>query len=321
MIAPKPIKQPWPLNHITEPRPEEWGIGMTCCVGVFSKADGTIALVSDLMISTGDVGGDSLTLKLEQVGHKWAAMFAGNDISPVVPIIEDVRSRLQGYDEIPLRDMVEAFTKAYATQLQRKIEKEILARLGFENLTEFRTEGLKDLGQEIFAQVLEKTRKVGLDLQFLVSGFCEKKRPHIFTVNNPGIEEYYDKLGFWVIGSGQTNALGSLFAARIRHSTPITEIIYRACEAKFMAESAPGVGENTLAAVLRPLGGHRVLLVEEKDQLKKIWRANLRIEPPKEAMESTKRILSKTYEEAENEILKTTEKAKPRLVPGQQNKK
>src|ERR1022692_4908149 len=87
--------------------------------------------------------------------------------------------------------------------------------------------------------------RVDLGCQFLLAGFDHDGDGHILTVENPGIVKNHDPVGFWAIGSGALSALGILFFHSMRGELPLPEVLYHICEAKFMAESAIGVGKQT----------------------------------------------------------------------------
>ena len=85
----------------------------------------------------------------------------------------------------------------------------------------------------------------------MVQGYDERGGPHIFTVDNPGKCEYYDKIGFWAIGSGQHQAVASLFLTEYDRFKPLEECVARVLAAKLAAESASGVGKKTWLMVHR----------------------------------------------------------------------
>jgi len=85
-----------------------------------------------------------------------------------------------------------------------------------------------------------------LGCKFLLYGFDEIKRPHLFEVGEGGQTECRDKPGFWAIGNGATSAISML--AYLRHSaemTPMRVAIYNVLAAKYISEGASDVGPNT----------------------------------------------------------------------------
>ena len=198
--------KPWPWNMLAEPTPADWGIGMTVCISAHSVTAMAFVLASDTMVSTGDMSAEAAAFKFYAFGTQWMAQFAGNDISPVTPIVRDVSRALDGKPET-LENVVNAFQGAFRRQLQIKSEIGILGPLGYSSVEEFRTTGLAQLGPDLFSRAMIEMQQQELDLVFLVSGVDSAfSRPSLFTVRAKGEVSYFSEIGFWAIGSGQTNA-------------------------------------------------------------------------------------------------------------------
>jgi len=273
----KPSSKPWPRSMLPKPRPVDWGIGMTVCVVGMEHLGGLIIAASDMMVSTGDMATDWAAIKFASVGKRWHAMFAGGDLSPVTSILGKATEALAGKPE-NLEDVVNAMTSAYASARNRKAEQLYLTPLGL-TLDSFRKER-RLLGPTAFANLINAVQGEVLDLMFLVYGFDEKKLPHIFGVRSPGYETIYDQVGFWAIGCGETAALGSLFNAGHNMFEDGPSTLYRMCEAKFVAESVPAVGEQTIVQVVRSDGSSEGLGPGDIEPMKDIWKAHRRIEIP-----------------------------------------
>jgi hypothetical protein len=167
-------------------------------------------------------------------------MFAGNDISPVQPIVESVKSELLN-SAMTRKNVIDAFKRAFQAEIVGIAETAVLSRFGM-SMIDFRREGLANFGRELFTQLAFEIKNVELDLIFLIFGY-ENKVPHIFTVQSHGEASHYDVPGFWAIGSGQMAALGALFNTQVPLVyQSLTNVLALMCQAKFVAESAPGVG-------------------------------------------------------------------------------
>jgi len=55
----------------------------------------------------------------------------------------------------------------------------------------------------------------------------------------------YDKIGFWAVGGGQHLAMASLFSSNYNIFAPLEVCLAKVLCAKFAAEAADGVGEDT----------------------------------------------------------------------------
>ncbi|MBI4339255.1 MAG: hypothetical protein HY680_04815 [Chloroflexi bacterium] len=84
-----------------------------------------------------------------------------------------------------------------------------------------------------------------LGVSLLICGFDKHGTGHIFTVNNPGIEERRDIPGFHAIGSGFYGAQYMMYYRELSFMTPSCEWLYYIYEAKGFGEQAGAVGEET----------------------------------------------------------------------------
>jgi hypothetical protein len=221
------------------------------------------------MLTTGDFSADYLTIKTEFIDQGWYVFFSGNDITPCLPIIRDAVQLFLRRDNT-LGQMTASFREAYQGQLQSRINDEVLSRYDYD-LESFKRDGLKQLGRDEFNKLCREIDGIYFDCEFLACGFDKDKKAHIFTVCNPGIIKDYSRPGFWAIGSGTNSALSTLFFHRYNQVTDMPLALYHVCEAKFMAESAMGVGLTTFAFVMRP-SDTNINLVDH-DLMKDIRRA------------------------------------------------
>jgi hypothetical protein len=120
-------------------------------------------------------------------------------------------------------------------------------------INDFTRNGLKDLGPEAFAEIRQRIELVTIGCEFLVTGFDEQRRPHIFHVKERGIVDDHRRTGFWAIGSGEYAAISALVFHEYRTTLPVADAAYYVCMAKFMAERAE-LGEETDVGYLAPDG-------------------------------------------------------------------
>jgi hypothetical protein len=270
--------QPWPWSTVRLPSAADWGSSMTVCLVGHSFPQNTFVAVVDSMLSTVDMSADRLAIKSFAVAPHWNAMFSANDLSPVMAVRELMRSRFNG--PVSLDAVIAEFQKAFQKELIAKAETSILAPFAM-TVDEFKKNGLAQFGAEIFARLFYQIEQISLDMTFLVYGFDEKSRPHIFTIQNRGEIARYDQPAFWAVGSGQTSALGTLFSAtRSVNILSPPELLYLLCKAKFSAESALGVGQNTTAMISKPDGTRVVLFNEELSSLKNFWTMHKPVDIP-----------------------------------------
>jgi 20S proteasome alpha/beta subunit len=291
---------------------------MTVCVALYSSTMDAFVCATDAMISTGDMSADSAATKFTAISNNYLTMFAGNDISAINPIIRAVNKTLR---TIPDADetvdhVVNAFKAAFAAERLKKAEGTIMPP-GM-TLQEFYANGLNQLGGELFSRLFHELETTKLDIQFLVCGFDNRKNPVLFTISDPGIESHYDLLGFWAIGSGTNNAIGSLF--NLRGTARITymkeeEVIYRALEAKFFAESAAGVGKETRCLVIYKDSERGIL--HGIDPIRGIWeKSSLRPLPDgvkgitDKIVANSKKMMKRIKKQREKQVAKDAKKKK-----------
>src|SRR5205823_14077859 len=98
--------------------------------------------------------------------------------------------------------------------------------------------------EELHSEI--RSLRLGCD----VSGYGFDSRAHIVRVSEPGKITFENEIGFAAIGSGWYSAISTLFFHSVSRSDDVWEVLYHVLEAKFMAESAPGVGMDTHCEIL-----------------------------------------------------------------------
>jgi hypothetical protein len=120
---------------------------MTVCIASISTDDKSIFAVSDHMLSTGDMSVDFGAIKFRPIHNNWIAMFSGNDVSTVVPVLRRVQMLISAYTVFP-----EVISRAFQTAIQEAItsreEVSILLPFGL-TMEQFTRDGLRNPGQEL----------------------------------------------------------------------------------------------------------------------------------------------------------------------------
>jgi hypothetical protein len=128
-----------------------------------------------------------------------------------------------------------------------------------------------DESRELYGRI----KNVRLGCSFLVFGFDGGGQAHILEVsedvNGEVSDKVRDNVGFWAIGSGQYSALSILFFHQYSRTKEIPTAIYRVAEAKFMAESAQGVGEYTNISIFRPDLTFSLLKQANVNKIREAW--------------------------------------------------
>lgn len=103
------------------------------------------------------------------------------------------------------------------------------------------------IGEGAFARVWESLAGVTIGTELLICGF-DDEGGHIATANCHGCS-IHDTTGFHAIGAGAWLADGALYAHPRLSFEQLERIIYELCAAKFAAERAPSVGEQTVVLI------------------------------------------------------------------------
>lgn len=264
--------------------PADYGLDVTVAIVAISPFDRIIVSISDKMISFGDISQatDDATTKTPSIAAKWFIAFAGNNLSPVWPIIENVRSRLNGGEEWDALEVQQAFSTAFAEQLHREFVSQRLIKYGYTSIEQFRREGRSDLGEN-FSFLCRELDQFELPVQFLVYGYDRSAQPHIFEVNSPGSVTEHNLLGYAVIGSGFHMAMASLRRKPLRGSLEST--IYRLLEAKFSTETATGVGKATTVLTMNSLGDFSISDPKMIDPIREVWQRTVNEPDPEDGID------------------------------------
>lgn len=183
-------------------------------------------------------------------------MFAGDDIGPVTPMMRFVEERLSTR-EGHLEEVADPFRNAFHAHSHLLAIDSVLGKYGH-TVTSWRREGLAEFGADEFARINRQIEQIEISPSFLVCGFSPRGQGHIFIVYQAWTRsgqlqvqiDHHDVDGFALIGSGTVAALSSLLRTPLPVTEPI-QLLYRACEAKMLAERALGVGKGTVLSVLQ----------------------------------------------------------------------
>jgi 20S proteasome alpha/beta subunit len=119
---------------------------------------------------------------------------------------------------------------------------------------EFRKNGKKDFGPEVYYRYLAAIEKHQPNVEMIIAGF-EGGTPRLYHIrrddgNKP--VELEDATNFCLIGSGSIAAEPTLHARKQTSNTPLSQALYNIYEAKKLGEASPWVGEKTRMFVLKP---------------------------------------------------------------------
>jgi hypothetical protein len=209
-------------------------------------------------------------------------MMSGDDITQAETIVRDVGHDLSGIDRPSEKEVRGALERAWRRERVHRAETIVLAPFNL-TLQEFIRDGRSLFGDSGFADIrvrIETESKFSLEI--IVAGYDDRSRPRLFKIDDTGIASEWTRIGFVAIGSGATMATTSLVLANYQTNLAESEALYELCAAKFVAESAPGVGKETLVSAHRVANSASAFFVDPNiDPIRRIWHEQGRARRPK----------------------------------------
>jgi hypothetical protein len=255
---------------------------MTVCVAALCNAEHVIVTASDSMMAWGPSMTAETSLKYEMVHPRWGCMLAGDDITPAEPIIRLTRQRLVEHQVPSVSQVEEAIRTSWRTVKNQIAETHVLSPYGI-TIDTFVRDGRNIFGDAAFADMCsEIARASELSCELLFYGFGRSDRGHLLHVVHPGEPVDFQRLGFAAIGSGRDSAMASLMWEPAHRSfAGTTDGTYRVCAAKFMAETAMGVGRDTIVIGIRADNSKFLLRDSDVSQIRELWETEGRPRIPK----------------------------------------
>jgi hypothetical protein len=271
------------LSKLPASRPADWGFNVSVGIVIICDDYHGLVCISDGKATFSDFSADHAAVKTKRIYRRWWVVYAGDDVEYAPGIIGEATAALGDDDKNPpktSKQVVTALNDAYWTLIHSQIESRVLRKQKF-SVDTFRETGSKKCTATIYNNLCAKIDKVEISLQFLVYGFDNNDRAHIFLVDGKEEPKCYDSIGVWAIGSGAHAALSSL-AFHIdrqelnKFGMSIERAAYFACEAKFMAESSGHVGRDAATLTMHrasdPCEKVRFLLATQISKIKEIWK-------------------------------------------------
>ena len=215
---------------------------MTVCIAGVNLGDIITIEDTKLTFFGGSISAEGVADKRRMINDRWQVLFAGN-VSTLTPMLEAVKEAAIKPKTKGLRHFARLCANAYRGERERIIEDEILADYDLSTYAEYLA--LKATDPRLFDAIGAKIKEAEEQWQLLFCGFDERDRPHLFVISGRGKIEYCDTPGFAAIGSGGWAAYVAIASYPYHHLLDREEAAYCLLAAKFAAESAEGVGEET----------------------------------------------------------------------------
>jgi len=251
-----------------------------------------------MKLTTGMYSSDMATLKLRHLCPLWKTLVAGKFSQHelvVQPLLEFLCS--EG-TSIEYSDVMKAVTNVFIAANRTLAEQSVLSPYGL-TVDEF-VKRRSDLGDSLYERIWLEIGRVKIGCDLLVCGFDRMNLPHVFIASNPTEENPSfvtdcDFPGFATIGTGGYIADSYLYSCEQSPACDLAETIYNTMCAKFSAESASDVGENTHLYIFGPEGSEIDTLSEQNGPLEALlrnqWIAHGKPEPHADMLAAIQEVL------------------------------
>jgi len=222
---------------------------MTVCIA--ARSEGIILLLSDRMITAGDIEFEPPTRKITMLTSSIGMMYSGDSAlhaEIAQDLMTDIQERIRDDPQnwLKVRDVANWYAKYWAEAKFRRAEIEVLAPLGITRKTFLEQVGRLEpkiadkITEAMGAQSVPGIEVIiaGVDLRFGTPA------PSIYHVAD-GYLICADQAAFAAIGTGARHAESQFMLAKYSGAVPNGEALLLAYSAKRDAEVAPGVGTET----------------------------------------------------------------------------
>jgi hypothetical protein len=203
---------------------------VTVCIAAICENGRKIVTACDSRLSLAGIASDAFAGKMLWM-HDWLFQYAGVP-DQINLIFEEMRFGNK-FDRVSLHDEVSA---AYRRAKAKFCAHAVLSPYDL-TMDEFKKEGLKIFGSDIFGQLSDAIQRQGeyFNEHLLVSGFGDAENAaHLFKISNDPSSPTLT--GIAAIGSGAEIAISTLLnLGHARHST-LGDTLYEVAAAKFSAE-------------------------------------------------------------------------------------
>lgn len=230
---------------------------MTICIAALCEEGQAVVVASDRMLSAPflTIEFDHPDAKIDTINPRCVVLSSGDALS-VTDILSD-SSGISNQLQDPTVQLIMDEVKQRFVQVRGRLINERLFQprgLSFKNYYNGVIQGLpSDLAMLLDNQV--QTFQLGVSLT--VAGI-DSTGAHIFSIEDPGVSQCFDRLGYHAIGSGHRHAIVSLVSLQHDRKINFRSALYNVYSAKKHAEMAPGVGQTTDISIIDKNGTREV---------------------------------------------------------------
>ncbi len=196
-------------------------------------------------------------------------MFSG-PVSAMTAMIDAITERTERARMMDARPFARLCRQVYLEERKPLLESEILGEYDIEDYAEYMA--LRKVEPSFHQEIAKNIKEVEQYWSLLFAGFDKQRRAHIFTITECGKIRFYDRVGYAAIGSGEWQATLALSAYSFRKNLDFSKAVFGIAAAKFAAEGAEGVGQETILTVLEPRTKRAPVFSEIRvENLREMW--------------------------------------------------
>jgi hypothetical protein len=242
---------------------------VTICiaVGCNHSRDGgkKLVLCTDWRVSS-FLGSADIRHKQNFIARGFHCLIAG-DPREVDIVMLGMREKFKAPDSINETNLRPLVEEAFYERLKERRNGLAQARFSMSHADVIQF-GKERLPAEHYIRYLDDSAKIGLDTQFLVTGFGEGSDDLIVEVRQ---NEVSMPDSFACIGEGEFLARASLLRREINFVSKLGDALYAVYEAKKAAERVGSVGKNTLISVIGEDGDRHSIPPPRQGFLEKLY--------------------------------------------------
>ena len=227
---------------------------MTICIAAICNQGRSVVVAADRMVSAPflTIEFDHPNAKIDLMGHRCVALSAGDVLSLTDLLSES--SGISGQLQDPTIRLIADEIKQRFVHVRRRLLNERVFQPRGLSFDDYYTRGIIQSIPPDLAMILDnQVQGFQLGVSLIIAG-VDSSGGHIYTVEDPGTSQCFDRLGYHAIGSGSRHAMLSLVTLQHGANVDLTRALYNVYCAKRQSEIAPGVGPSTDMLVIGDTG-------------------------------------------------------------------
>jgi hypothetical protein len=243
---------------------------MTICIAAICDCHKTIVVASDRMLTA-----NFLALEFEHPDSKFEPLsdccvgLTAGDALAHTQLFRSCRQYIHQLKSPKIELIADTVKEQFVALRKKRAEEEVLQPRGI-TLDQFYGGGFINRIPADLAMMLDRSiERSSFPLSILIAG-VDDSGAHIYGIEDPGMVNCFDGLGYGAIGSGDRHSLYSIVDNNHSSQLGLSQTVFLVYEAKKRAELAPGVGQAIEMAIITDKG-IRELNKGEKSQLEKIY--------------------------------------------------